>query len=147
MGRILAIDYGLKRLGLALSDENRILASALPTLQAGKNTAETAELILAIAKKHQATEIILGRPLHLSGRTSFLTDEVTHFMTVLSEKTTLPIHLWDERLTSAEAERTLKLGGVNRKKRAQFTDALAAVILLQSYLDALSFRSSQDPTD
>lgn len=135
MGRLLAVDYGLKRLGLALSDERKILASALPTLQAGKTSQETAQLIVACATKHGVEKIIVGHPLHLSGRSSFLTDEVTHFVSLLSTFTSLPIVLWDERLTSVQADRTLQLGGMNRKKRAALVDSLSAIILLQSYLD------------
>ncbi|MBS0624387.1 MAG: Holliday junction resolvase RuvX [Verrucomicrobia bacterium] len=144
MTRILAVDYGLKRLGLALSDERRILATALETLLVGKNTEETARLLIEKARQCQACEIVIGLPLHLSGRTSFLADEVKHFVSILSNLTSLPIHLWDERLTSAEAERTLKLGGVNRKKRSGLVDSLSAVILLQSYLDAKSLRPPAD---
>jgi putative Holliday junction resolvase len=136
MSRILAVDYGLKRLGLALSDENQILASPLQVLLASKTLQQTAEALVKIAEGHKASKILMGNPLHLSGKKSFLSDEVALFIQMLKQLTSLPIILWDERLTSAEAERTLKLGGVNRKKRTAVVDCLAAVILLQSYLDS-----------
>lgn len=136
MSRVLAVDFGLKRIGLALSDENRILASPLEMLPTAKTSEQTAKNLIVKATEHQAAEILIGNPLHLSGKSSFLADEVQHFISVLKTLTDLPIILWDERLTSMQAEKTLKMGGVNRKKRTKLVDSLSAVILLQSYLDS-----------
>ncbi len=136
MSRILAVDYGTKRLGLALSDPSQILASPLPFLLTLKTMEQTADAVLTLAAHHQAALILLGYPLHLSGNRSFLSDEVLHFQSAIAQKSSIATRLWDERLTTAEAEKTLRLGGVRRKQRSQVTDSLAAVLLLQSYLDS-----------
>ncbi|MCH9609924.1 MAG: putative pre-16S rRNA nuclease [Chlamydiales bacterium] len=134
MGRVASIDFGLKRLGVALSDPNKILATALGTVIAGKNSEETAQKLLDFLKPHDIETIIFGNPLHMNGKVSFLADEVQHFISLFEKKTSIPIRLWDERLTSLQAERTMKSAGMTRKKRAKVVDSLSAVILLQSYL-------------
>ncbi len=136
MGRIVAVDFGLKRLGVALSDETKIIASSLKTLIAGKNSEETAKLLLQLLQEYSIDKIIFGNPLHMNGSVSFLADEVRHFISIFEKMINIPISLWDERLTSVQAHRTMQLGGVSRKNRAKKVDALAAIILLQSYLDS-----------
>lgn len=138
MGRIAAVDFGLKRLGVALSDERHILASPLQLVLAGRTSDETCQRLLQALENHNVEEIIIGNPIHLSGKVSFLSDEVGHFVSLLSKKTPIPIKLWDERLTSVQAERTMKDAGLSRKKRAKSVDLLSAIILLQSYLDSKS---------
>lgn len=134
--RILAIDYGLKRIGLALSDESQILASALPTLMAERETAKTIDKLLAIIGEHEIEEIVIGMPFHLSGKLGLQADEVKHFASELEKRCKIKITLWDERLTSLQAERAMKEGGLSRKKRAGKVDAMAAVLILQSFLDS-----------
>src|SRR3990167_398120 len=112
MGRIAAIDFGLKRFGVALSDETRIIATSLNTLICGKNSEETATLLLQVLKNYSIDEIIFGNPLHMNGSVSFLADEVRHFISILEKRIDIPIKLWDERLTSVQAHRTMQLGGV-----------------------------------
>ena len=136
MGRVAAIDFGLKRLGVALSDETKLIASSLGTLIAAKNSEQTSNLLKELLEKHAIDEIIFGNPLHMNGDVSFLADEVKHFISLLEKKISIPIRLWDERLTSVQAHRTMQLGGMSRKKRAKLVDSLSAVILLQSYLDS-----------
>lgn len=147
MARIAGIDYGTVRLGIALSDENQIIASPHGVLQAKKRSEETADALLAFLAPHQPSAIVIGLPNKLSGKSSFMADEVAHFAALLEKKTTIPIILWDERLTSVQAERSLKEAGMNRKKRSKLVDAVAAVIMLQSYLDSLSFKKKQDELD
>ena len=132
--RIVSIDYGMKRLGLAISDENKIIASSLGVIQAGKNNAETISTILKVLKPYEIERIIIGYPIHMNGRVGFLADEVKHFLSQLQQHVTCEVTLFDERLSSVQAERSLKEGGMRRKKRAQIIDAVSAVILLQSYL-------------
>ncbi len=138
--RILGIDYGMARLGLALSDETKMLASPLETLKAEKKVDQTIAKLLQVIgkiceeKKCDIAEIIVGLPLMMSGRTGFLADEVKHFVSLLAQATPVPVKTWDERLTTVQAERSLREGNLSRKKRSQHIDAVAAVIILQSYL-------------
>lgn len=132
--RIASIDYGLKRLGVAISDENRIIASSLGVVQAGKNSAETVRNILEILKPYDLERIVIGYPIHMDGRVGFLADEVKHFLAFLQTQVSCTVSLFDERLSSVQAERALKEGGMRRKKRAQIIDAISAIIILQSYL-------------
>lgn len=132
--RVASIDYGLKRIGLAISDENKIIATSLGVIQAGKNSAETIVKILQALKPYELEHIIIGNPIHLNGKIGFLADEVRHFLALLQVQVTCTISLFDERLTSVQAERSLKEGGMRRKKRAKIIDAVTAVILLQCYL-------------
>lgn len=132
--RIVSIDFGLKRLGVAISDENQIIATSLGVVQAGKNSAETIQTILTLLKPYTLDRIIIGNPIHLNGKVGFLADEVKHFLDQLQLKVSCPVSLYDERLSTVQAERSLKEGGMRRKKRAQVIDAVSAVILLQSFL-------------
>jgi putative holliday junction resolvase len=140
--RILGIDYGLSRLGLALSDETKIIASPLMTFQAEKKSEKTAgkllELLQQIQNSHQCEieEIVLGLPLMMSGKTGHLADEVKHFASLLAQATPIPIRLWDERLSTVQAERSLREGNLSRKKRAKVVDTVSAAIILQSYLNS-----------
>lgn len=138
MGRIAAVDFGLKRLGIALSDETKIIATSSETLIASKTSEETARQLLQKLEKQNIEKIILGNPLNMNGTQSFLADEVRHFISILEKFTSIPILLWDERLTTLQAHRTMQLGGLSRKKRSKVVDSVAAIILLQSYLDSCS---------
>jgi putative Holliday junction resolvase len=132
--RVASIDYGQKRIGLAISDENKIIATSLGLVQAGKNSAETILNILQVLKKYELEHIIIGNPIHLNGKISLLAEEVSHFLVLLQQQVTCPVSLFDERLSSLQAEKLLKESGMKRKKRTQFIDGLSAAILLQSYL-------------
>lgn len=141
-GRIAGIDFGLKRLGLALSDPNGIIAFPLDTLLAHHKQEETAKRVLLRfqeACKSSRTElikIIIGMPLTMQGKKGAIADEVAHFVQVLGKLTSIPIETWDERLSSVQAERALLETSMTRKKRSSKVDITAAVIILQSYLDA-----------
>lgn len=133
-GRVVGIDYGLKRIGVAISDENKMIATSLGIVEAHFQSQETIKRILTLLKSYEIEKIIIGYPLHLSGKASLLADEVKHFVSLLQEQVSFPIILWDERLSTVQAERSLMEGGMRRKKRAKIIDAITAVILLQSYL-------------
>lgn len=137
MPRIAGIDYGTVRLGIALSDEGRLIASGHSVLLAKKRSEETVDALLTLLAPYKVEAIVLGMPYKLSGKSSFMGDEVSHFADLLRQKTPLPVILWDERLTSIQAERSLKESGRSRKKRAEVIDVVAAIIMLQSYLDSL----------
>ncbi len=132
--RIASIDYGLKRIGLAISDENQIIASSLGVIQAGKSSGETITKLLTALKDYELERIVIGYPVHLNGKVGFLADEVKHFVSLLEKEVLCPVVLVDERLSTVQAERSLKEGSMNRKKRAKVIDAVSAVILLQGHL-------------
>lgn len=133
MGRILAIDFGLKRIGLARSDPMKIIASPFKTIAAAKTLEETVDLILKELSDIEL--IIVGLPLLLSGKDSDMTTAARKFAALLEEKSGLPLILWDERLTSKQIEKVLIEGGVKRKDRTQHTDNLSATLILQNYLN------------
>ena len=141
--RILGIDFGMKRIGLALSDETKILASPLPTFQVTGKLEDTVEQLVKQYKKqeidlrYKLETIVVGFPLKMNGKMSFISDEVTLFAQLLEDATSLPVIKWDERLTSILAERALMEGSFSRKKRAKKIDQVSAVIILQNYLDSI----------
>lgn len=136
MTRIVAIDYGTVRIGLAVSDERKILASPLPCLKAGKTLEETAQLLAKeFSKVSPLGTIVIGLPLHLSGHESPLSQEVRKLALLLEDLCKVPIALWDERLSTAQVERSLKEAGLKRKKRSELVDSLSAVLILQNFLD------------
>jgi len=136
-GRILALDLGRKRIGLALSDPLGLTAQGLPTLQRTR-IRDDLDALAALVQAHGVKLILMGHPLHMSGQESRQSAYTREFATRLAEHTGLNVHLWDERLTSVEAERVLKQSGVSIQKRAKAVDRLAAVILLESFLDSRS---------
>jgi putative Holliday junction resolvase len=137
MGRIVGLDFGTVRIGVAVSDERHILARPLGMLQ---NTADFSKKLLELLKKEGAIDkIVVGLPLKLSGQDSAMTEAARKFAKELEESSKLSVELWDERLTSALIERSLSDAGVRRKERAQMSDTLSAVIILQSYLDRKGF--------
>jgi putative holliday junction resolvase len=139
--RIVGLDFGLARIGIAISDEQKIIATPMMTLQAEKKTEETILKLLTElrhnehVRNYQITEIVIGLPLLMSGKKGMLADEVLHFVELLKKQIEIPITLWDERLTSVQAERSLREGSLTRKKRSRIVDTVAATIILQSYLD------------
>lgn len=135
-GRILALDLGRKRIGLALSDELGITAQGLETMtRAGRR--EDIEVLRRLTLERGVTLLLLGDPLHMSGQPSRQGEYTREFGHELEYKTGLPIKYWDERWTSREAERTLRGSGIAKGDRKPAIDRLSAVILLQSYLDSL----------
>lgn len=134
--RVLGIDFGKARLGLALSDPMQMIATPLENLVASTTLDETIKNLLPIIEeKGPIVKIVVGLPLHLSGNTSPMSKLATDFAEKLEETSQIPVMLWDERLTSAQAERSMQDKGFSRKKRAKHSDSLAACIILQSYLD------------
>lgn len=132
--RILALDLGKRRIGLALSDPLGITAQGLPTLQR-TNIREDLSALAALVEEREVGLILMGFPLHMSGREGRQTEYTREFGERLTVRTGLPIHYWDERLTTVEAQRVLRSSGISIAKRARAVDQLSAQILLQSYLD------------
>jgi putative Holliday junction resolvase len=137
MGRVLALDLGKKRIGLALSDPLGITAQGLATLQR-TNIREDMAALSEIIQKNEVTLILMGHPLHMSGAESRQAAYTREFADRLHERTGIEVKLWDERLTSVEAGRVLRESGVSIEKRARAVDRLSAVILLASFLDSLA---------
>jgi len=134
-GRILALDLGRKRIGLALSDPLGITAQGLPTLER-TNLREDIAALWQLATEREVGLILMGFPLHMSGHEGKQTDYTREFATKLGERTGLPIRFWDERLTTVAANRVLRDSGISIAKRAKAVDQLSAQILLESFLDA-----------
>jgi putative holliday junction resolvase len=133
------MDLGKRRIGLAVSDELGITAQGLPTLERTRIREDLNALANLIAEK-SVHLIVMGNPLHMSGRVSRQAEYTREFADRLHERTGLPVQFWDERLTSVEAGRVLRESGIGIEKRAAAVDKLSAVLLLESYLD---FRSAQ----
>lgn len=137
--RILALDVGSRRIGLAVSDPLGITAQGLPTLTRKNKRADFAALRRVI-RKHGVAEIVVGHPLRMSGEASAQTAKVTAFVEELRAEFSGPIHLWDERLTSAQANRILDESGHTRMERKGIVDQMAAGLILQSFMDAREAR-------
>jgi putative Holliday junction resolvase len=134
-GRILALDVGKKRIGLAVSDPLGITAQGLPTLQRTR-IREDLDAIDRLCREYAVRLLLIGQPLHMSGHESRQAVYTREFAERLSERTQVPLKFLDERLTTVQAERVLRESGISIGKRAMAVDKLAAVLLLQSYLDA-----------
>jgi putative Holliday junction resolvase len=134
-GRVLALDLGKRRIGLALSDELGITAQGLETLERS-NIREDLARLAQLASDKNVTLFLMGNPLHMSGREGRQTEYTRDFAERLHAVTGLPVEFRDERLTTVEAERVLRQSGISIQKRAKAVDRLAAVILLESYLDS-----------
>ena len=135
--RVLAIDHGTVRMGIAMSDELKIIAQPLEFIPAEPFSGflnRLRELLL----EYEVELILLGMPRNMDGSYGEASLKVREFEAVLKNTITLPVKTWDERLTSVQANRALSLGGVKKQKKRQSVDAMAAAILLQSYLDSLA---------
>ena len=135
--RILAIDHGTKRIGIAVSDELKMIAQPLEYILAAPFAGFLARLNDLIHDK-QVELILVGMPRNMDGSYGPAALKVQDFVAVLKGALAVPIKTWDERLTSAQANRLLIQGNVRRDKRKEKVDAMAAAILLQSYLDGLA---------
>jgi len=141
-GRILALDVGKKRIGLAVSDELGITAQGIDTLER-KRIREDLENLKQIAHRWAAKTLLIGKPLHMSGSESRQSEYTREFAGRLHQHLSLPVVFWDERLTSAEAERMLRTAGASLEQRKRAVDRMSAVLLLESYL---GYRSIQNPS-
>jgi putative Holliday junction resolvase len=135
--RILALDHGSKRIGVAVSDELKMLAQPLEFIPAEPFSDFLIRLKELIEEK-QVELVLVGMPRNMNGSYGPAALKVEEFVAALSRAITVPIKTWDERLTSAQANRYLIEGNVRREKRKQKVDQMAAAILLQSYLDSLA---------
>jgi putative Holliday junction resolvase len=134
--RILALDYGTKRIGVALSDELRWTAQPLETFERRTLERDIAHIV-SLVGSHDVGTVLLGFPLQLDGREGPAIQAMREFSTRLEQGLSVPLVLWDERMTTKAAEDLLIAADVSRKKRKGAVDRVAAAILLQSYLASL----------
>jgi len=134
-GRLLGLDVGSKRIGVAVSDALGITAQGLLTLQRKNKRTDFARLERFI-RDYQVAEIVVGYPLHMrSGGQTAGSERMEAFAEELRQRFRLPVHLWDERLTTAEAQRVLRETEMSSRRRAQVVDQMAAVLILSSFLE------------
>lgn len=132
--RILGLDYGEKRIGLSLSDEMGITAQGIPTLTR-RGLEKDLEALEKIIREFDVEKIVIGYPFRLDGTEGIQCGKVSRFAGVLEERFALPVIKWDETLTTSRAEEILTEVKVSRKKRKAVVDKLAAMIILQDYLN------------
>jgi len=132
--RILALDLGSKTIGVAVSDPLGITAQGLPTLKRTQRRADL-ERLRELAVAYQVERIVVGHPLHLKGYAGARAQEAERFADWLRRDLKLPVVLFDERLTSAEAQRLLREAGSSPRQRREAADQIAATLILQTYLD------------
>ena len=132
--RIMALDVGDKKIGVAVSDSLLLTAQPRPTLER-KNLESDLHRLGELARENEVHEIVIGSPVHMDGRESRQSEKVARFARKLSKTLGLPVVFWDERLTSFAAEQHLEEMGLNWRKRREQVDKIAAMFILQSYLD------------
>jgi len=135
-GRILALDLGQKRVGLALSDDLRITAQPYATLEP-RGTEDLLESLRQIAARENVVLVLIGLPKRLDGSLGPQAEEAKTLAALIRERLSLPVRLWDERFSTHAAKRALLEDNVSRKKRKQVIDRTAAAWILQGFLDSL----------
>jgi putative pre-16S rRNA nuclease len=133
-GRVLGLDVGSRRIGVAVSDPLGITAQGLETLQRQNKRQDLAALEKVI-REYEVREIVVGLPLRMSGAEGTQSEKMQGFAEDLRKRFRLPVHLWDERLTSAEANRLLRETELSIEKRAKAVDRMAAVLILQGWME------------
>ena len=137
--RILGLDVGSKTIGLAVSDPLGITAQGLETIRR-KNKRLDFERLEQVVREREIAEVVVGYPLRMSGAEGTQAEKMQRFAEELRQRFQLPVHLWDERLSSAQANRLLRETEMSIKRRGEVVDRLAAVLILQSWMDARSGR-------
>jgi putative Holliday junction resolvase len=137
----MGLDVGDKTIGVAISDGLLLTAQSRPTIRR-KGLKSDIERLRALAVENEVHEIVVGKPVHMDGRESPQSQKVARFADELGKAVQLPILFWDERLTSFEAEQHLEQMGLNWRERKEQVDKIAAMIILQNYLDSRPGRSA-----
>lgn len=141
--RIMGLDYGTKTVGVAVSDPLGITAQAVETIErkTENKLRQTLARIETLAKEYEVEKLVLGFPKHMNNDIGERAEKALEFGEMLRRRTGLEVVMWDERLTTVEAERTLMETGIRREHRKQYVDQIAAVFILQGYLDSRSLIS------
>jgi putative Holliday junction resolvase len=134
-GRLLGVDFGMKRVGFAITDPDRIIASPLETYERQDAESDAAHYKSLIARE-QIVAIVVGLPMHNDGREGKSAELARAFGQMLNSVTSLPVHYWDERFSTVQAEAALWSAGLTHRKRAERRDRVAAQMILQSYMEA-----------
>jgi len=141
--RILGLDFGTKRIGVAMSDELMLTAQGMDTIQR-RDTRSDVEAIAKIVADNGVTEVVVGLPINMDGTEGAKVREVSEFVDNLAKSVKVPIVTKDERLTTVQAERTLLEADMSRSRRKGLRDMLAAQLILQSYLDSRRRGNARD---
>jgi putative Holliday junction resolvase len=134
--RIMALDVGERTIGIALTDPSRLIASPLSTIQRSDTDADMAAL-RRVVDGYDVSEIVVGLPRSLSGELGYQAEKTLNFVELLGAALHLPVHMWDERLSTVEVERVLRDGRVRHRRRVEVVDQMAAAVILQGYLACL----------
>jgi putative Holliday junction resolvase len=136
MMRVLALDAGDKRVGVAISDPSQIIARSLKVIQRGSQQ-EDFDAIAQLVEKYGVERVVVGYPRSLDGTVGEQAEKVGRYAAGLAEVLDVPVILWDERFSTVSAERLMREAGLRGKKRRERVDAVAAAVILQDYLDSL----------
>lgn len=148
-GRLLGLDVGSKTIGMAVSDPLGITAQGLTTYRR-QNKRLDFEALARVIQEYEVGEIVVGFPLRMSGAEGIQAEKMKVFAEELKKKSQLPVHLWDERLTSAEANRLLRETEMSIKRRGEVVDRMAAVLILQSWMEhqsGVAGRQADEPAE
>lgn len=143
--RVLAIDYGVRRIGLAVADALGITAQGLPTRERTRIDDDLRHIQNLVAE-HDVGLVIVGNPVSQAGGETAMSQQAAGFAKKLARRVACPVKLWDERLTTAEAMRVLRESGIGIEKRRKARDRVSATLLLQSYLDFQANEISRNTT-
>ncbi|MFV2082577.1 MAG: Holliday junction resolvase RuvX [bacterium] len=134
----MSVDWGERRVGIALSDEGKVIASPHLVLSRSRILKDDFNKLADLIRKNDVELVIVGLPLNLDGSRGTAAEKVLEVVSLMQESLNAPVVIWDERLSTAEAERVLIGGDVSRKKRKTLIDRVAAAIFLQAFLDSRS---------
>jgi len=135
MMRVLALDVGDKRIGVAISDPGQVLARSLKVIQRGSRQEDFAA-VARLVEEYEVETVVVGYPWSLDGKAHAQAEKVERYATSLAESLTVPMLLWDERFSTVSAERLMREAGLRGKKKRERVDAVAAAVILQDYLDS-----------
>ncbi len=143
--RIIGLDFGSKTVGVSISDELLITAQPIEIIRREHENKlrKTLARIEALLKEYDVGEIVLGYPKNMNNTEGDRCVKTQNFKEMLERRTGLSVHLWDERLTTVSSDRAMMEAGIRREDRRKYVDSMAAVLILQGYLDALKKRSEQ----
>ena len=146
MIRIMGLDFGSKTVGVAVSDPLGITAQGIEIVRrtSENKLRKTLARIEALVAEYQVTEFVLGLTKNMNNTSGERVEKTMEFKAMLERRTGLPVHMWDERLTTVAADRTLIEAGVRRENRKEYVDMLAAVYILQGYLDSLERKKNDE---
>ena len=146
MIRIMGLDFGSKTVGVAVSDPLGITAQGIEIVRrtSENKLRKTLARIEALVAEYQVTEFVLGLPKNMNNTSGERVEKTMEFKAMLERRTGLPVHMWDERLTTVAADRTLIEAGVRRENRKEYVDMLAAIYILQGYMDYCRMLEQKD---